>query len=230
MFPLRDENPTHSVPFFTLVLIAINVFVFFCEFSYGPAIEAFILTWGVIPREIIQNQNLPISPGVPPFVTLVTSMFLHGGFGHLIGNMWFLWIFGDNLEDFFGKTRFLFFYFGTGIIAGLVHVLLNPGSTVPTIGASGAVSGVLGAYVILYPRIRVRTLLVLGFFIQVIRVPAIFFLGLWFFMQVLGGLAGGSSIAFGAHIGGFVAGVVFVILFSKKKSSHPQRYDPYRRR
>jgi len=155
-------------------------------------------------------------------------MFLHGGWTHLIGNMWFLWIFGDNIEDFLGHIGFVFFYFVTGIVAGLTHVLLNPNSTIPTIGASGAISGVLGAYMVLHPRIRVKTLVTLGFYIEVVRIPAFYFLGFWFLMQFLG--LQGSGVAYGAHIGGFIAGAAFILLFTQRRSaSFLERYDSARR-
>lgn len=217
MFPLRDENPSHRFPFITVLLILANVAVFVYQLSLGEGGEAFVYQLGALPIEITTGHNLRFSQLVPPYLSLLTCMFLHGGFGHLIGNMWFLWIFGDNIEDFLGHTRFLLFYLLTGLSAGLVHVFLNPQSDIPTIGASGAISGILGAYMVLHPRIRIRTVVVLGFFWQVMRVPAYFFLGLWFVMQFLGGDA---QVAYGAHIGGFVAGLALIFLFSRPSPVH----------
>jgi len=196
-------------------LIAINCLVFFKEIQMGPGLERFVFEYGILPIEITKGINLPTSPAIPPYLTLFTSMFLHGSLGHLLGNMWFLWIFGDNIEDRLGKRRFLFFYLFTGIIAGLVHVGLNPASEIPTLGASGAISGVLGAYVVLFPHVRIRTLFVLVVFLKVFRVPAILFLGVWFVGQYLSLMNGGqygSGVAFGAHIGGFVAGAATIVL------------------
>lgn len=228
MFPIRDENPSHHFPFITVFLITVNLVVFFYEISLGYAGELFVQSFALIPQVFLGDTSF--TQAVPSKVTLVSSMFLHAGLGHVLGNMWFLWIFGDNLEDYLGKFCYMAFYFFTGIFAGLVHVYFNPDSSVPTVGASGAVSGVLGGYMILHPWIRIRTVFVLGFLIQTASVPAIFFLGLWFVMQMLGGMAGGSNVAFGAHIGGFVAGCIFILLLSKKEQGVHARYEPLRRR
>lgn len=229
MFPLRDENPTHRVPFFTLILIAVNVVVFLYESSLGPHVEAFINEFSILPVEVTTGQNLPSSTLLPPYASVVTSMFLHGGWGHLLGNMWFLWIFGDNLEDHLGHFRYLIFYLVTGIAAAATHILMNPDSSIPCLGASGAISGILGGYIVLFPRIRVRTLMTLGFYWNIVHVPAVMFLGLWFVLQLIGGAGSGAGIAFGAHIGGFVAGVVLMLLFSKKTpSARIHTYDPAR--
>jgi membrane associated rhomboid family serine protease len=219
VFPLRDENPRVGYPLLVVSLIALNALVFAHEVQLGPDVEAFIHQYAILPVEVAWGTSLPGSMEVPPYLTLVTSMFLHGSFGHLLGNMWFLWIFGDNIEDRFGHFRFLAFYLIAGVAAGIVHVQLHPNSTIPTVGASGAVSGVLGAYTVLYPHIRVRTLLVLVVFWQVIRVPAVLFLGLWFLAQAMGLFSArselGAGVAFGAHLGGFVVGalVAFFLRF-----------------
>ncbi len=209
------------------MLIVANLWVFWRELRLGagPAIETFIATFGMIPLEVTKGFNLPVGDHVPFVATIFTSMFVHGGFAHILGNMWFLWIFGDNVEDVFGHFGFLFFYLFVGLCAGLFHIALGPTSKVPVIGASGAVSGVLGAYVALFPRIRVRTLIVIIIFIQVVSVPAFVFLGIWFLSQLLGitNPTEGSQIAFGAHIGGFVAGLL-VTLMACKKAPMPPRY------
>ncbi|MBI4403482.1 MAG: rhomboid family intramembrane serine protease [Deltaproteobacteria bacterium] len=224
MLPLRDENPSHGVPFITIGLIVINTIVFIYEASIGMRAESFVMAYAIIPAEIFGSIPSSLLP-------LFSSMFLHGGLLHLLGNMWFLWIFGDNLEEYLGHVGYLFFYLITGIVAGLAHIFLNHSSNIPTLGASGAVSGVLGGYLVLFPRIRIRTLITLGFFFQVIRIPAIFFLGLWFIMQLLGGLGGEAQIAFGAHVGGFIAGVLFIVCCSTKQSSFVEhRYNPKRMR
>lgn len=220
MFPLRDENPSHGSPFLTVLLIAANVAAFFGEVTAATGMESVVLRYGMVPRELLSGEA--------PAWTVMTSMFLHGGIGHLVGNMWFLWIFGDNLEEFLGRAWYLLFYLGTGIVAAATHVALNPDSPVPTIGASGAVSGILGGYLVVFPKIRVRTLLVLGFFFDVVRVPAVMFLGLWFVMQLMGGLGGDVGIAFGAHVGGFVAGAVLMLLCSRRQAVHPHTYDAWR--
>lgn len=208
--------------------IAINLWVFFREVKLGggPALDAFVATYGMIPLEIARGKTLPVGSDVPNLVTLFTSMFVHGGLAHLVGNLWFLWLFGDNVEDVYGHVGFFFFYLLAGVCAALFHIALDPGSRIPTIGASGAISGVLGAYLALFPRIRIRTLIFIVIFIQVVSVPAVIFLGLWFVMQLLeASRAGGSGggIAFGAHIGGFLAGFL-VTLIACKRPPKPPRY------
>lgn len=223
MLPLRDENPSHSFPFVTIVLIVANAAIFYYQMSLGKRLGEFVIQFAMIPAEITGFHNLPFSTTIPPLASLFTSMFLHGGIGHLLGNMWFLWIFGDNIEDFLGHFGFLLFYLLTGIAADLAHVAMNPDSAIPTLGASGAISGVLGAYIVLHPRIRIRTLVILGFFWRVVRIPAIFFLGIWFLMQFMGGLGDPRGrVAYGAHIGGFVAGVLFILLFTRRSAQPPE--------
>ncbi len=223
MFPLRDDNPVSSFPAVTVVLIAANVLVFLYQASLGPrAGQLFIYQYGAIPSVVVGTESLPARLAtVPPVFSLFTSMFLHGGWMHLIGNMWYLWIFGDNIEEAMGRFRYLVFYLVAGFLASVSHVLSNIGSTIPSIGASGAISGVLGAYLLLYPRARVLTLIFLGWFIRMIYIPAGFVLGFWFVLQLLSGsLSAGQDaggVAFWAHIGGFVAGMLLVGLFKRRE-------------
>jgi membrane associated rhomboid family serine protease len=222
MFPLKDDNPTTITPVVTWILIAINVVVFLYQVSLGPrASQLFVYQFGAIPAVVTGDQSLPGNlVAVPPFLSIFTSMFLHGGWMHLIGNMWYLWIFGNNIEEAMGSLRYLLFYIICGFLASLSHILSNVGSTLPSIGASGAIAGVLGAYILLYPRARVLTLIFLGFFIRLLYIPAGFILGFWFILQLLSGsMSGGQQgggVAFWAHIGGFIAGVLLVGVFKKR--------------
>ncbi len=235
MFPLRDDNPTSSFPFVTILLIVVNSLIFLYQASLGPkAGQLFIYQYGAIPSVVVGTDSLPARiAAVPPVFSLFTSMFLHGGWMHLIGNMWYLWIFGDNIEEAMGRLRYLVFYLLAGLLASISHVLSNVGSTIPSIGASGAISGVLGAYILLYPRARVLTLIFLGWFIRLIYIPAGFVLGFWFLLQLLSGsLSQGQDaggVAFWAHIGGFVAGMLLVGLFKRGdvRFFNPPRYRAY---
>jgi membrane associated rhomboid family serine protease len=234
MFPLRDDNPRKTVPVATLALIALNVFVFLYQASLGQrAGERLVYMFGVIPSVLTGSRELAIAV-VPPFATLFSSMFLHGGVMHLGGNMLYLWIFGDNIEEAMGRVRYVIFYLLAGLGASLTHVITNPHSDVPAIGASGAISGVLGAYLLLYPRAQVMTLVVLGFFIRLLYIPAGIVLGLWFVVQLLsGGLTAGQpggGVAFWAHVGGFVAGMLLVGMFKKRQVRffNPAIYHPSR--
>ncbi|HEY3092959.1 MAG TPA: rhomboid family intramembrane serine protease [Vicinamibacterales bacterium] len=209
MIPLRDIIPSRTTPVVTITLIAINVLVFLYELSLGRAVDAFTLYWGLVPAAF-------------SWVTVVTSMFLHGGFMHVAGNMLYLWIFGDNVEDRMGHGRFLVFYLLCGVAAALAQTITQPDSVIPMVGASGAIAGVMGAYFVLYPRSRIVTLIPLFFFFQVIEVPAILFLGIWFIMQFISGLgsivtvAGNTGgIAVWAHVAGFVAGISGVVVFRR---------------
>jgi membrane associated rhomboid family serine protease len=214
MFPLKDDNPTTIIPVVTWMLSALNVVVFFYQVSLGPNGRLFVYQYGAIPAVVVGEQQLPSNVAtVPPMVTVFTSMFLHGGWMHLIGNMWFLWIFGNNIEEAMGGFRYLLFYLVCGFVASASHILSNAGSTVPSIGASGAISGVLGAYLMLYPRARVLTLIFLGFFVRLLWVPAGFVLGIWFLIQLFSGSLAGQQNAGG----GFVAGVLLVGLFKKRE-------------
>ena len=218
--PLRDTIPSRSFPIVSVFLIVVNVAVFIYEFALGRGVNGFITRNGLIPVGITGAGD---AAGVPfrPY-TLLTSLFLHGGWLHVGGNMLYLWIFGDNVEDRLGHVRFLIFYLLCGVAASLTHVLANPVSTVPTIGASGAIAGVLGAYFLLYPRSRVLTVLPLGFYLQVVQVPAYLFLGFWFLLQFVVGAAslsagaGREGVAWWAHVGGFAAGAGLQYVFRKR--------------
>jgi len=222
MIPLRDDNPTSIKPILTVTLIAINVVVFLYQVSLPPRQgNLFVYQFGAIPSVIFGPDRLPSGLEViPPALALLTSMFLHGGWMHLIGNMWYLWIFGNNIEDAMGRVRYLVFYLLSGLAASVCHAYFNLHSKVPSIGASGAISGVLGAYLLLYPRARVLVLIPLGFFTRLLYVPAMFVLGFWFLMQVLSGTLSGAQaggVAWWAHIGGFVAGMAMVGVFKRSE-------------
>lgn len=214
MFPLYDESvPSRKLPFLTISLIVINIFIFLFIY-FSPDFEKIVFEYGTIPSRILKGET---------FSTLITSMFLHGGFLHLIGNMWFLWLFGDNIEHNLGKIKFAIFFFLCGILAGLFHVFLASGQdiNIPVIGASGAISGLLGGYLILYPKNKIRAFFSfffrpLFFFRPIIfSVPAFFYIGIWFLFQFLS-VGEPSSIAYFAHIGGFIAGMIIVLLLRKK--------------
>jgi membrane associated rhomboid family serine protease len=211
MIPLRDIIPSRTTPYVTISLISLNVLVFLYELSLGRAVDAFTLYFGLVPAAF-------------SWVTVFTSMFLHGGLLHVAGNMLYLWIFGDNVEDRMGHGRFLVFYLLCGVAAALGQTITAPDSVVPMVGASGAIAGVMGAYFVLYPKSRIVTLIPLFFFFRVIEVPAILFLGIWFVMQFVSGIGsivtttgGGSAggVAFWAHVAGFVAGISGVIVFRR---------------
>jgi rhomboid family protein len=211
LIPLRDIIPSRTTPVVTIALIAINVLVFLFELSLGRGVDAFTLYWGLVPAAF-------------SWVAVFTSMFLHGGVLHVAGNMLYLWIFGDNVEDRMGHGRFLVFYLLCGVAAALAQTITAPDSVLPMVGASGAIAGVMGAYFVLYPKSRIVTLIPLFFFFQVIEVPAILFLGIWFLMQFVNGLgsivtvAAGQSaggVAFWAHVAGFVAGISGVVVFRR---------------
>jgi membrane associated rhomboid family serine protease len=219
MIPLRDDNPTTTTPFVMVGLVVACTVVFFHEITLGPqAGERFIYRYGAIPAVIFGLEKLPAKVmAMPAYITLITSIFLHGGFMHLIGNMLYFWIFGNNIEDAMGHVRFLFFFLLCGVIAAMSHAAFDPASTVPMIGASGAISGILGAYLLLFPRAHVMVLLPLGFFFWRMNVPAGIVLGFWFIFQILSGSVSvgnaGGGVAFFAHIGGFVAGMVLIGFF-----------------
>lgn len=217
MIPLGDENPTYLWPIITVTIIAANVAVFSYEISLGPQLlDPFVYQMGVVPAAITGASV----PGTGGYSTLMTSMFLHGSWMHIIGNMLYLWIFGNNVEDSMGHLRFVVFYLVTGIVAAIAHVALQPASTVPTIGASGAVSGVLGAYLVLFPSARIKTLVPLGLFFSIVYLPAWFFLIIWIGWQVLSQALAplnpdGGGVAYAAHIGGFMAGIALIPIFRK---------------
>lgn len=223
MIPFRDNIRSERFPAVTVFLIVLNTLVFIYELSLGPGIEAFFYRYGVVPSNVVQ---WPASGQALAGVALpyLTSMFLHGGWLHLIGNMWYLWIFGDNVEDRLGHVRFLIFYLTAGLAGGIIHTVANSYAGVPTVGASGAIAGVLGAYLILYPHARVLTLVPIFFFIQIIELPALIVLGVWFLMQFLLGAnelgtadASGGGVAWWAHVGGFLVGMGLILLMTKSR-------------
>jgi rhomboid family protein len=233
MLPYKDENPTVLTPVVTVATIVVTTAVWLFVQGAGsePLLTESVCNLGAIPARIFGGEMSPImtprGPVVPCSVgdgfawhTVITSMFLHGGWFHLLGNMWFLWVFGNNVEDSMGHLRFVGFYLICGSLAALAQILANTGSPVPLVGASGAISGVMGAYLVLYPRVRVHTLVFLGFFITRVTLPAYFMLLYWVFIQLLGSLpsmAGpgeGGGVAFLAHLGGFIAGAGLIKLFA----------------
>lgn len=219
MIPLHDDNPTSIKPYVTIGLIALCTMVFFWQISLGNAIQQAIISLGVIPSVLFNFKLLsPELIVVPPLMTIFTSMFLHGGWMHLIGNMLYLWIFGNNVEDVMGHGRFIIFYLLCGTAAVLAQAIPDPQSDIPMVGASGAISGVLGAYILLYPHARILIAIPLGFYIHTMRLPAGIVLGLWFILQLVNSSFVGSEggVAFGAHIGGFVSGMVLILFFRRK--------------
>lgn len=234
MFPLRDDNPTELFPFVTILIIVANVLVWLLV-QGGGAPDAFLnslcaygtipgeITGSVLPGETVSLGDAGCTIGGLGAWTVLTSMFMHGGWMHLIGNMWFLWVFGNNIEDSMGHFRYIIFYLLCGALASVAHIMFAPGSTIPTVGASGAISGIMGAYMVLYPKVRVHTLIFLIVYIRVIPLTALTVLGLWFALQLFSGIvqgggigSGGGGVAFWAHIGGFIAGVVLIKLFARK--------------
>jgi membrane associated rhomboid family serine protease len=234
MFPYKDDNPTELTPYVTVGLIALNVLVWVVVQGMGAPqpLAHSVCTLGLIPGELLRtvppHTVVRLGEGLacattshPAYATVLTSMFLHGGWFHLIGNMWFLWIFGNNIEDAMGHGRFVVFYLLCGLAAAATQVAASAHSAIPMIGASGAISGVLGAYLVLFPRVRVHTLIFLGIFVTTIALPAYLMLLYWFLLQLLGGLpslAGvqGGGVAFFAHIGGFVTGALLIRLFLRE--------------
>lgn len=235
MIPYRDENPTVLTPTVTVGIIALNVlaWLFIEGAGAGRTVDAAVCNYGLVPGEVLQRvppgPGVEMAPGIfcaispsPQYWTVLTSMFMHGGWMHLIGNMVFFWVFGNNIEDAMGHVRFAIFYILCGFAAAATQVLLTPSSTVPMVGASGAISGILGAYLLLYPRVRVHAVVFLGFYVTSIAIPAFVMLGYWIVLQVLSSLSSlGASqtggTAFFAHIGGFVSGLVLIRLFAKRE-------------
>ncbi len=231
MFPYRDENPTLLRPLVTVAIIGLNVLVWIVVqgLGTGDAMVASVCRLGLTPGELLgtvapgvgielaPGRVCPIEPG-PHYHTVLTSMFLHGGWLHLIGNMVFLWVFGNNIEDAMGHGRFTVFYLLCGIAAAAAQIVVDPSSVVPMVGASGAISGVMGGYLLLYPRARVHTIVFFGF-ITTVDLPAYVLLGYWIVLQILGGLpslvgvGGGGGVAFWAHVGGFAGGMLLIRLF-----------------
>jgi membrane associated rhomboid family serine protease len=223
MIPLKDMTPRQSFPLMTLILIGINVAVFIHQITLpGPAGDLFIKTYGLVPAKIslaLAGHRYTLGQALLP---LFTCMFLHGGFLHILGNMWFLWIFGANVEDRMGPLPYLLFYLLTGLGSGIAEVAFSWGSNVPSIGASGAISGVLGAYIVLFPKSRILTLVPLLIIWFLWKVPAFVFIGLWFIMQFLSGVASLQSmenggVAWWAHVGGFLLGMLLVRAFATPK-------------
>ncbi len=223
MIPLRDNLPSSTHPVITVLLILACTVVFVYVF-YGltsdAAVQRVLMSYGAIPSHLLAPGGL--AKAAP---TLVTSVFLHGSWLHLGGNMLYLWIFGAHVEDWMGHMGFLFFYVLSGAVATVSHALLNPTSTAPLVGASGAIAGVLGAYLILFPRARIRSLAILGYYVTTVSIPAIVYLPLWFLLQFFSGVAslgagaGGGGVAWWAHVGGFVTGIVLVPVFSRRRGS-----------
>jgi membrane associated rhomboid family serine protease len=241
VFPIRDDNPHFLTPYATYGLIAANVLVWVLLQGLGsePALSSSVCRLGLIPADLLHNAppgaTIPISPdascvfteGGSAWHTVLTSMFLHGGWMHLIGNMWFLWIFGNNVEDAMGHVRFVVFYLLCGISAAMLQAALAPSSMIPMVGASGAIGGVMGAYVLMYPRVSVHLLVFLGLYVTTFAVPAYFMLGYWFLLQLVSGSlsvgAEGGGVAFWAHVGGFAAGALLSFVFRDRKllAQHP---------
>ena len=222
MIPIRDENPTRRIPFVNYALIAINVLVFLWQVSLGSYGDVALYNMALIPLNVTNGLDLGDARAI------LTSMFMHAGLMHLLGNMLYLWIFGDNVEDVLGHFRYLIFYLLGGVAASVTHIVLYPSSTVPTVGASGAIAATLGAYLLLFPQRRVVTIIPLGFFLQIARLPAILVLGMWFLLQLFEGtLALGltqlGGVAFWAHIGGFVYGMLIGPLL--RRSNQPVAYS-----
>jgi|TARA_B100002003_G_C14126469_1_gene541784 membrane associated rhomboid family serine protease len=218
MFPIKDDNPTKNKPIVTYLLILLNILIFFYEVLLGSQnlLNNFIYDYGLVPRDISNGNRLH---------TLFTSMFMHGGFMHIFGNMLYLWIFGDNIEDSLGRTRFFEFYILAGLAASVLQIIVNPLSTIPNIGASGAIAGVLGAYLVTFPRAKVHCIVIFGFFIKWIKLPAFFVLFFWFVLQLFSGIGsleygahGSGGVAYFAHIGGFIAGAVLVKILKPHQS------------
>jgi membrane associated rhomboid family serine protease len=223
MLPLRDENRSGSFPIVTVSIIVSCTAVFLYEFSLGQAgVKQLFEVFALTPGQVTYGLHSGDAGAFRLIAPFFTSMFLHGGWLHLIGNMWFLWIFGDNVEDAMGPVRFLIFYILCGLAAGLAFYLLGPTSSLPTVGASGAIAGVLAAYVALFPGARVLTLVPLGFFVRVMELPAIAVIGIWFLIQVVSsvatfGVTEQGGVAFSAHVGGFVAGLLLVWVLRRRR-------------
>lgn len=230
MIPLSDENPSRTLPIVTIVLILINLGVFAYQtiyFTGNP--KEIIFQLGFIPYEFFHFKDIGPANWLPPQLTIFSAMFMHGGWLHLLGNMLYLWIFGDNVEDVLGHGKYLVFYLFCGLSATLAHGLTNMASQIPTVGASGAIAGLLGAYMISFPGARIKTLIILIVFIKIVRIPAFLILGYWILIQVLSGLseldrATHGGIAWFAHIGGFVTGAVLILLMKKGSPKKARRY------
>ena len=222
MIPISDyPPPRRTTPFIMLALVAISTLVFIFEMALGADLNRFLFSYGAIPFEIVHGRDISPTIPFPVYFTLVTSMFLHGSILHLVGNMLFLWVFGDNVEDSLGHFTFLIFYLVCGVAAGLTQIAISPAERIPVIGASGAIAGVLAAYLVLFPRAQVRTLLFIGPFFTLTRLSAFFLISFWIAVQVAIGILtlgeSGGGVAYFAHIGGFLAGILIMYLFHLKK-------------
>lgn len=222
MIPLRDSTRSRRFPYVNVALIALNIIIFFKELTLShQELNQVFYVFGVVPAKVnaLLNAGAPLIPLVFPFIS---AMFLHGSWVHIIGNMLYLWIFGDNVEDRLGHFNYLIFYLLAGFAGSIAHIITNPGSQVPIIGASGAIAGVLGAYFLTFPRARILTLVPLFFFITIVEVPAVFFLLFWFLIQLLNGVTSAgvaaNSVAWWAHVGGFLAGAILIKLFPDKRT------------
>ena len=244
MIPYKDEHPTLLAPTATIGLITLNVLVWvFVQGMGAPGpLARSVCDLGLIPGALLHTlppgTSVPLGPGIrcvlratPDWWTVLTSMFTHGGWFHIIGNMWFLWVFGRSIEDSMGHSRFVTFYLVCGVVAALTQIAVDPQSALPMVGASGAISGVMGGYVLLYPRVRVHTLVTLGFFVTTVALPAYVILGYWFLLQVLMGAAGAlarveGGVAVWAHVGGFIAGMALIRLFADADHLERRRSGP----
>jgi membrane associated rhomboid family serine protease len=254
MIPIRDDNPHFLTPWATWLLVSLNIlaWVFLQGLGAEPALSRSVCLLGLLPGELLQTvpsgSGIPMGPDIYCTVTdtaswlsVISHMFMHGSWMHIIGNMWFLWIFGNNVEDSMGHLRFLVFYLLCGFAAAGLQIATDPASIIPMVGASGAIGGVMGAYIMLYPRVTVHMLFIFGFYITTFAIPAFWMLGYWFVVQLLGGFssigATGGGVAFWAHIGGFVAGAVLILVFRdpamvRRHPYHGWRQgsvNPYRR-
>jgi membrane associated rhomboid family serine protease len=226
LIPYKDDNPTEIFPYVTIAIIVLNVLVFIWQAATPEGMRGAIFSYGAVPSAILHLES---QQPIHPVATIFTSMFMHGGVLHVGGNMLYLWIFGNNIEDELGHVKFIFFYLAGGIIAAYAHALASPASNVPMIGASGAVAAVLGAYLLLFPRASVYTVLFLGFFVQVVRLPALIVIGFWAIIQFVNGIIeqgamAGGGVAWFAHIGGFLFGVIAIkLLVHKRKGEHGKK-------
>ena len=216
MIPLKDDNPTSGKPFITYFIIGLCTLIFLIQLSsQSYKTGQLFYSYGLIPSVLMGNNELPMDLyAIPSLMTILTSMFMHGGFIHLGGNMLYMWIFADNIEDNLGPSRFLIFYLLAGTGAAMTQVLMDTHSQIPMVGASGAIGGVLGAYLINYPNAKVLVLIPFGFFSQLIKIKALYVLGFWFILQFI---SSGGGVAYAAHIGGFVSGMILILFFNKKK-------------
>lgn len=247
MFPIRDDNPHFLTPWATWLIVGLNIFAWVFAQGLGaePALSRSVCMLGLLPGELLQSvpagSALQIGPDLyctatdsPSWLSVVSHMFMHGSWMHILGNMWFLWIFGNNVEDSMGHLRFIIFYLLCGFAAAGLQIASDPASMIPMVGASGAIGGVMGAYILLYPRVNVHMLFIFGFYITTFAIPAFWMLGYWFLVQVLGGInsigVAGGGVAFWAHVGGFAAGGILVLLFRKKELVNRHPYHGWRQR